>query len=268
MEIVKKVKNYFVDKFTSHNSRVTVLSTEFADFFMCEKIFVWLGISFLNSSVQRWRKIHFILSQLFGALLIVQCVISFIMNHGDLLVMTENCGIIAIQLTIFVKWISLDNLHRVKIVEILGQLQVFFSRFKSNQPELTVRHHLNEIKKFIYITAFFFLTLVALFNFIPIIEQLYAKFTGSSFDLQPILNVYWPFSLRHGSFELVFCLILWYFVMCIPIVLATDYLFVTFSQMIYMGLNDLGDTLVKIDFEDEEKALDELKKFIQIHVSR
>lgn len=251
------------------NQNVEIQSfVQFSDFFLGDKFFALLGIPFLTKNKQKWRKFHFFLSQIFGVCLITLALLNPILSVEPLhfFVIVEDFGIFWIFGAILLKWSSLDVLFRPKITELLLDLEDFFPKNTRDQRTFQVWKYLAQTNKTCYLISFMALCLIFMHNWTPFLDMIYAEIVGKPHVFTPFLSIYYPFdALQHGFYEFSFIYVCWYCILTGTSVLASDFLFISSSQLIIMGLNNLKNSLAEIDLQDEETAMRELKKIIDDH---
>lgn len=241
---------------------------KFSDFFICEKIFNFLGFSIFKRNVKMWNRINFLLSIVFVGILMILCIFSIIISYGSLnfFAIVENCILFTGSSIIWLKWFPLAFSHNHKIENLIKSLLKYFPCNAFDQQNYRAEKYLKTIRMFFYINSMFIsLTMISII-LAPLIEQAYGYINEISIYLKPIFNLYYPFdSLKHGTYEIVFIVFAWYFTMNFLVLISTDNLFTSLCMLICMGLHNLADSFAEINMKNEKEAIDQMKKLIKRH---
>ncbi|KAG5667250.1 hypothetical protein PVAND_015240 [Polypedilum vanderplanki] len=117
-----------------------------------------------------------------------------------------------------------------------------------------------------------FCTVVVQFSSMPFLHQLYGWFCSKNIKWEHVFALNLPFDTIQSSliFWPFYCTELWIVFYNILIVGGTDMLYATLTHLTTMELNNLGQIMAEINWDDEDeegelKAIEEIKKLAGIH---
>ncbi|CAG9801763.1 unnamed protein product [Chironomus riparius] len=125
---------------------------------------------------------------------------------------------------------------------------------------------MTRIEKFYYILCGIF---TAQFCLMPLVFQLYARYTRVDMDWGHIYSLNMPFDQTQPVvYEMIYIAEFWITIYSVSFAICTDLLFACLMQILVMEFKILGQIMSEIDeavAEKEEEAMKELKKLIGIH---
>jgi hypothetical protein len=189
----QKVSNFFKSFFVK-KSRVDLI--EFREFLGAEKLFNFCGYQLLPRAPNRgdkFRKAHFILSQIVGILIIILAMISaFVYAKENIEVTTENvCYVFSYSSTLLRFLYMLTKSQQ--LIEIIEKLDEHFPHLSLDQKSFGVRKYLKELKMVSKIVVFVFVFAVAQFTNFNIEVKIYGWLMSKEVEWIP-MHVFWfPF---------------------------------------------------------------------------
>jgi hypothetical protein len=268
MEKIVQLKSTLLSKFLQ-KTRVTRLLVDFSDFMLFDKIFELLNVSFLKPNIQKWRRINFIASQTIAfIIMILAAIINLILNFKELnlLQIIEIVTFISIFTLIMSRFYITRIYYREDIAETMRHLENLFPTNAIDQLNYETRKYLIVLKHFFITSAIVYCTADIAFLSVPLFLQFQELYRSGVWEVKMVaLNIYFPIDIKHPGVNEIFTILLtWTTIMLVLLMLAMDYLFCCLIQLITMGVNNLANSLEKIDLRNDEEAIYALKEIIKI----
>lgn len=244
------------------------------DFFPCESIFLKFGISFLSQiSISsrpklKW-KIHAIISVSLLILFLLLTTINFVysvVKHRSFIDAVESFAYMGVFVIVLLKNFTIFYLKRETIIEIVAKLDQHFPQSGIDQIRFGVNEKLKWLIFFLKMFVFGYAIVWLIFISLPFAARIYDFLGIRPGEIKLILPIYYPFD-KYSSpgYEFAFFMEAWVQLLILIIATVTDLLFSSLVCVLSLELEIIGHLLSEIDEDDDERAITEMKLFIDVH---
>lgn len=274
MEIFKKLKNFWKDKFEVPKTQNSFI--QFSDFFYSEKVFNLFGFNNLpkttNLKEETWKNVVYVVAV--WSLVMLSLLVMISMSIGvtrfdsdSIVVLADNVCLIAGTFVIFVKLYSIGYLHREKVKDIIATLDQYYPHDAWNQHVFCVSQHLKTLKIHAKIATTTYFVANFMYCVVPLLVQFYELMTSHELKRTIILQLFTPYDQNNiVAYSILNIITVLSITSGLIIILMTDLLYAELVALNAMELKNLGHMMSEIDpADDQEAAIEDMKKLVIIH---